>query len=133
MWTGRLRYFGFGLLLLGLLGALLLTWLLFNVVVFSVFGSASVFFLLLSWVIWDGVRQTSPESLRARGVNLDDGALRIMDPGLRREFSPFLLPNGRVPSARRVSGRPAPSHGKPSTGNGQESAETAHGPHGARC
>ena len=101
MWTGRLRYFGFGLLLLGLVGALLLTWLLFNVVVFSVFGSAAVFFLLLSWVIWDGVRQTTPESLVARGASLNDDALLIIDPGLRREFAPFVPFAGRVPSARR--------------------------------
>ena len=56
---------------------------------------------MLGVLIWDGIRQTSPESLRARGVNPDDGALRIMDPGLRREFSPFLLPHGRRPSASR--------------------------------
>ena len=82
-------------------GALLLTWLLFNVVVFSVFGSAGVFFLLLSWVIWDGVRQTTPESLAARGATLNDDAVLIMDPGLRREFAPFVPFAGRAPAARR--------------------------------
>ena len=101
MLNGRLRNYGYGLLLLGLVGALLLTWLLFNVVVLSVFGSATVFFLLLSWVIWDGVRQTSPESLAARGASPNDDALKIMDPGLRREYAPFVPFAGRAQSARR--------------------------------
>ena len=101
MLNGRLRNYGYGLLLLGLIGALLLTWLLFNVVVLSVFGSATLFFLLLSWVIWDGVRQTSPESLAARGASANDDALKIMDPGLRREYAPFVPFAGRAQSARR--------------------------------
>jgi len=101
MWTGRLRYFGFGLLLLGLLGALLLTWLLFSLLASGIVGCLIAIFLVLAVLIWDGIRQTSPDSLRARGVPPDDRALRIMDPGLRREFSPFLLPFGRGPSASR--------------------------------
>jgi probable Rubsico expression protein CbbX len=108
MWTGRLRYFRFGLLLLGGLGALLLTWLLSNVLVLSVFGSAAVFFALLFWVIWDGVRQTSPESLAARGASTNDHALQIMDPGLRREYAPFVPFVGRGPSARRSRRAVAP-------------------------
>jgi probable Rubsico expression protein CbbX len=80
---------------------LLLTWLLFSLLASGIVGCLIAVVLALAVVIWDGMRQTSPESLRARGVSPDDGALRIMDPGLRREFSPFLLPNGRVPSASR--------------------------------
>ena len=102
MWTGRLRYFGFGLLLLGLVGALLLTWLLFNVIVFGIVVSAVAVILVLSWVTWDGLRQTTPENLAARGLNPDDDTLRIIEPGLRREYSAFVPTVGRRgPSVRR--------------------------------
>jgi probable Rubsico expression protein CbbX len=49
----------------------------------------------------DGWRQTSPESLAARGFKPDPG-LNVMDPGLRREWAPV------IPAAvsRRISGNP---------------------------
>jgi probable Rubsico expression protein CbbX len=95
MWTGRLRNFGFGVLLLCLVAALPLTWLLFNVIAFGVVASTVAILVVLCLVTWDGLRQTSLENLAARGINPDDHTLQIMDPGLRREFSPF------VPSAFR--------------------------------
>jgi probable Rubsico expression protein CbbX len=95
MWTGRLRHFGFGFLLLALVGVLLLTWLLFNIIVFGIVGSTVAVILLLSWVTWDGLRQTTPENLAARGLNPGDDTLQIIEPGLRREYSAF------VPSAVR--------------------------------
>ena len=102
MWTGRLRNFGFGLLLLGVVGALLLTWLLFNFLVFGIVGSIFAITLILSWVTWDGMRQSSPASLAARGITPDDDTLRIIDPGLRREYSAFVPSAGRRgPSASR--------------------------------
>ena len=102
MWTGRLRNFGFGLLLLGVVGALLLTWLLFNFLVFGIVGSTVAVMLILAWVTWDGMRQSSPESLAARGITPDDDTLRIIDPGLRREYSAFVPSAGRrAPSASR--------------------------------
>ena len=58
---------------------------------------------MLGWVTWDGMRQTTPESLAARGVNPDDDTLRIMDPGLRREFSAF--PPAHRPAAVRQRSR----------------------------
>jgi probable Rubsico expression protein CbbX len=102
MLTGRLRYFGFGFLLLGLVGALLLTWLLFNIIVFGIVGSTVAVILVLSWVTWDGVRQTTPENLAARGLNPDDATLQIIEPGLRREYSAF-APTAvrRRPTVRR--------------------------------
>jgi len=101
MWTGRLRNFGFGLLLLGVVGALLLTWLLFNFLVFGIVGSTVAVMLILAWVTWDGMRQSSPESLAARGITPDDDTLRIIDPGLRREYSAFVPSIGRRgPSSR---------------------------------
>jgi probable Rubsico expression protein CbbX len=101
MWTGRLRYFGFGLLLLGLVGALLLTWLLFSLLTFGIVGGIIAVSLVLAWVTWDGMRQTTPSSLAARGLNPDDDTLRIIDPGLRREYSAFVPGIGWGPSANR--------------------------------
>jgi probable Rubsico expression protein CbbX len=101
MWTGRARNFGFGLLLLGLVGVLLLTWLLFNVIVFGIVSSTVTITLILAWVTWDGMRQTTPESLAARGVTPDDDTLRIIDPGLRREYSAFVPSVGGRPPGRR--------------------------------
>jgi probable Rubsico expression protein CbbX len=95
MWTGRLRVFGFGFLLLGLVGALLLIWLLFNIIVFGIVGSTVGVILVLAWVTWDGMRQTTPESLTARGLNPDDASLQIIEPGLRREYSAFVPSAGR--------------------------------------
>ena len=48
MWTGRLRYFGFGLLLLGLVGALLLTWLLFSLLASGIVGCLIAISLVLA-------------------------------------------------------------------------------------
>jgi probable Rubsico expression protein CbbX len=101
MWTGRLRYFVFGLLLLGLVGALLLTWLLFSLLAFGIVGGIIAVCLVLTWATWDGMRQTTPSSLAARGINPDDDTLRIIDPGLRREYSAFVPSIGWGPSANR--------------------------------
>jgi probable Rubsico expression protein CbbX len=102
MWTNRLRKYGFGLLLLGLVGALLLTWLLFNFLVFGIVASTVALMLALAWGTWDGIRQSSPENLAARGITPDDDTLRIIDPGLRREFSALVPSVGRRgPSGRR--------------------------------
>jgi probable Rubsico expression protein CbbX len=95
MWTGRLRHFGIGFLLLALVGALLLTWLLFNIIVFGIVGSTVAVILVLVWVTWDGLRQTTPENLAARGLNPDDATLQIIEPGLRREYSAFVPSVGR--------------------------------------
>ena len=102
MWTGRLRYLGIGFLLLALVGALLLTWLLFNIIVFGIVSSTVAIILMLSWATWDGLRQTTPENLAARGLNPDDATLQIIEPGLRREYSAF-VPSAvrRVPSVSR--------------------------------
>jgi probable Rubsico expression protein CbbX len=141
MWTGRLRYFGFGLLLLGLVGALLLTWLLFSLLAFGIVGGVIAISLVLALATWDGMRQTTSSSLAARGINPDDDTLRIMDPGLRREYSAFIPGVGRRPSAGRGRGRvravtppgrsrlPAPDAGavtKPArtTGRGRRRGET---------
>jgi probable Rubsico expression protein CbbX len=102
MWTGRLRHFGIGFLLLALVGALLLTWVLSNIIVFGIVGSTVALMLALCWATWDGVRQTTPENLTARGLSPDDDTLRIIEPGLRKEYS-AILPSAvrRAPSGSR--------------------------------
>jgi probable Rubsico expression protein CbbX len=45
---------------------------------------------------WDTYRQTSTSSLAARGIYLDGRNLPVLDPGLRREFAPMLLPSAGV-------------------------------------
>jgi probable Rubsico expression protein CbbX len=138
MWTSRLRYFGFGLLLLGLVGALLLTWLLLSLPAFGIVGGVIAVSLVLALATWDGMRQTTLSSLAARGINPDDDTLRIMDPGLRREYSAFIPGVGRRPSASRGRVRavtppgrsrlPAPDAGavtKPArSGRGRRQGET---------
>jgi probable Rubsico expression protein CbbX len=101
MRTGRLRYYGFGVLLLGLAGVLALVWLMFNVTIFGIAVSTVAIGLLLFAITWDGMRQGTPESLAARGVIPDDDTLRIVDPGLRREFSSMTPPVHRGASANR--------------------------------
>ena len=103
MWTGRLRYFGFGLLLLGLAGASGAGLADVQPQIFGIAASTVAIGSVLFVVTWDVMRQSSPESLAARGITPDDDTLRIMDPGLRREFSPMLLPSAvrRGPSASR--------------------------------
>jgi probable Rubsico expression protein CbbX len=97
-----MRHLGIGFLLLALVGALLLTWLLFNIIVFGIVGSTVAVIVVLSWATWDGLRQTTPENLAARGLNPDDATLQIIEPGLRREYSAF-VPSAvrRVPSVSR--------------------------------
>jgi probable Rubsico expression protein CbbX len=90
-----MRNLGIGFLLLALVGALMLTWLLFNIIVFGIVGSTVGVILVLAWVTWDGLRQTTPENLAARGLNPDDATLQIIEPGLRREYSAFVPSVGR--------------------------------------
>ena len=108
MGTVRLRYTGFGLLLLVVAGALLVAWLrlshgMFAVVV-GVIGSFSV--LLVS--MWDGWRQTSLANLTSRGIYPDsDRSLPVMDPGLRREYAPLLPSAARWRMSGTGARRPA--------------------------
>jgi probable Rubsico expression protein CbbX len=109
----RLRYPALGILLLGVIAALLLTYRLSHVL-FASFAVAVGFVLLSVGIVAlarDGWRQTSPENLGSRGFR--PGAVRgmgVMDPGLRRDYSPIL------PAAvtRRRTGTRAPRRAVPS-------------------
>ena len=89
MRTPRLRYTGFGLLLLVVIVGLLLAWLRLNHVMFAVLVVGLGTFAALFVSFWDGWRQTTAESLISRGINPEsDRDLPIMDPGLRRDWGP---------------------------------------------
>jgi len=100
MWAARLRYSGLGILLLGVTVGLWMAWRLSHTLFAVVVGSI-VFVLTVLWLIRDGWRQTSPESLTSRGFRPDHD-LNVMDPGLRREYAAI------IPAAvsRRISGNP---------------------------
>jgi probable Rubsico expression protein CbbX len=113
MRSTRLRYSTLGILLLGVIAALLWTWRLSHV--WFVSFAIAVGFVVLSVAIVglarDGWRQTSPENLGSRGFR--PGTVRgmgVMDPGLRRDYSPIL------PAAvtRRRTGTRAPRRAVPS-------------------
>ncbi len=89
----RLRYPALGILVLGVIAALLLTYRLSHVwfVWLAVMVGIVVLSVVLVVLARDGWRQTSPESLNSRGFR--PGTVRgmgVMDPGLRRDYSPIL-------------------------------------------
>jgi probable Rubsico expression protein CbbX len=99
MWTARLRYSGLGILL-GVAVALWMAWQLSHAL--SVVAAVLIVVILTAFLIArDTLRQTSPESLAARGVT--PGSVRrvdMMDPGLRRDMV-GILPAAAI---RRMSG-----------------------------
>jgi probable Rubsico expression protein CbbX len=118
MGTARLRYTGYGLFLLVATGALLTAWMRLSFGLFLVIASTFAAFLVVCVVVRDGWNQTSTDNLNSRGIYPESmRSLRVMDPGLRQEYSPLVpafirhrMPGSRsrraaVPSATR--GRPA--------------------------
>ena len=101
MWTTRLRYSVLGLLLAGAVVALLLTWRVNHLLFGSIAGSIA--FIALSvgllMVARDGWHQTSPDSLNSRGFR---PGVTVMDPGLRRDYSPMIPAS----VSRRIAGNP---------------------------
>jgi probable Rubsico expression protein CbbX len=116
MRTARLRYSGLGLLLLGVIAALVTAWLLLNHVMFAVVVCVVVILLIHLAVILDGLRQSSSASLTSRGIFPDSGqGLNVMDPGLRREWAPVIPPA----VSRRMSGTRARRQAVPSATRAQ--------------
>src|ERR1700753_1698928 len=104
MRTTRLRYFGLGLLLPAVAVALLMTWRLSHVLFGIVIGFICLVVMVLA-LARDGWRQTSPDSLHARGFAPD--AVRggkVPEQRRRRNYTPVF------PAAvsRRISGNPGP-------------------------
>ena len=105
MWTTRLRYSGLGILLVGVVVALLVAWRVNHVLFGSIAGSIAFIALSLALlaVARDGWHQTSPDSLSSRGFR--PGSVRgmtVMDPGLRRDYSPMIPAS----VSRRIAGNP---------------------------
>jgi probable Rubsico expression protein CbbX len=109
MGTARLRYTGYGLLLLIVVGALLVAWLRLSHGVFAIIACVFVFFSVLSLFIWDGWRQTTTDSLASKGIYPESAqGLRVMDPGLRREYDAPLIPSALRRRTPKTPARRAP-------------------------
>jgi probable Rubsico expression protein CbbX len=104
MRAARLRdYSGLGVLLLGVTVALLIAWLRVSHVLLALAAGLVFCGVAVVLIAWDGWRQTSPESLTARGITPDfAGSFPVTDPGLRREIVPIFP----APSLRRMSSAP---------------------------
>ncbi len=89
MWTLRLRFSRLALLLFAAIGVLV-AWLLLNHLVFVFLACAIAFFVFMLAIAWDGWRQTSPSNLAALGLRPGDRELRMMDPGLQRDYQPMV-------------------------------------------
>ena len=103
MGTTRLRYTGYGLFLLVATGALLMAWMRLSFGLFLVIASTFAAFLAVFVVVRDGWNQTSTDSLNSRGIYPESmRSLRVMDPGLRREYSPLVpaFVRHRMPGSR---------------------------------
>jgi probable Rubsico expression protein CbbX len=117
MGTTRLRYTGYGLFLLVATGALLIAWMRLSFGLFLVIASTFAAFLAVFVVVRDGWNQTSTDNLNSRGIYPESmRSLRVMDPGLRREYSPLVpaFVRHRMPSSRsRRAAPPSASRGRP--------------------
>jgi probable Rubsico expression protein CbbX len=96
MWSTRLRHSALGIVLLGVLAALLWA-LLVSLVLFVLLAACVVLLAGIVMIARDAFRQTSPESLNSRGLRPDVGVLDpvlrreiVLDPGLRREIVPLV-------------------------------------------
>ena len=127
MWRTRLRYSALGILLLGVIAALLSAWWLSHVW-FTVVAIVVGFFVLCAAIVGlarDGWRQTSPENLSSRGFRPGVSTIGVMDPGLRREYAPILpgaltrrrgstrVRHSAVSSASSASSAPSAATAKP--------------------
>jgi probable Rubsico expression protein CbbX len=86
MWSTKIRKSALGILVLGVIAALVSSWLA-SPVLFAIIAGSLVLCVGV-WMIWrDGWRQTSPRSLNSRGFR---PGVVVMDPGLRRDIVPLV-------------------------------------------
>ena len=102
---------GFGVLLLGVGAALLVSWRSSHLF-FGILLGVMAIFLTLASIGWNAWQQTSPEALISRGIPLDSPeSFATMDPGLRRDLT-FMNP--AAVTRRKPGFRPArPAEHKP--------------------
>jgi len=108
MWSIRLRYSALGILLLGVIAALVTAWLVSHVL-FGIVTGCLVLTAVMVVIARDGWRQTRAENLNSRGFRPGTSGIGVMDPGLRRDYAPILpaAVNRRMTSTR--ARRPAVS------------------------
>jgi probable Rubsico expression protein CbbX len=107
MWTTRLRYSGLGLLLVGLAVGLVEAWRLSPVLFGIVIGSVLLAVAILA-LARDGWSQTSSRNLTADGfVAQSAQGVRVMDPGLRRDWAPMIPAAASWRIAGNTKPRPA--------------------------
>jgi ATPase family associated with various cellular activities (AAA) len=102
-WTARLRYMGFGLLLLVVTGGLLTAWVQLSHFFFTLIAIILGTLVALFAYFWDGWRQTTAESLTSRGIYPETvRELSITEPGLRRDWGGIApaAAGWRTPSTR---------------------------------
>jgi probable Rubsico expression protein CbbX len=130
MWTGRRLYIGFGLLFVAIAIVLLLVWLLIGFLAFGIVASTIAIFLMLAAITWDGMRQATPENLAAQGLSPDDSTLQVLEPGLRREYAPFVpaaLRRGPTVNRGRVRAVTPPGRSRLPAAPGRTPAKAARG------
>ena len=120
----RLRYTGFGLLLLVVAVGLLVAWLKMSHAYFTLLVILLAGFVATCAFLWDGLRQTTSEELTARGIYPESvRALPITDPGLRREWTPLIPSRDR----QRTRSTRARSAAVPSGGRARSAAPATTG------
>jgi probable Rubsico expression protein CbbX len=106
-----MRYRGRALLVLGTVVGLLVAWLELSHLWFAICAVVVVTILTGVVALWDGMRQTTTQNLRSRGITPESAAGgTIIDPGLRRgEWTPVFGGGATRRSAYRPRRSAAPA------------------------
>ena len=105
-----MRYPGLGLLALAVTVGLVMVWLRIGHVWFAICAVVVAVIVMGLLAMWDGMRQTTPHSLTARGITPESvGGGTIVDPGLRRDWVRVIGATGTRRSGNRMRRPPAPS------------------------
>jgi probable Rubsico expression protein CbbX len=107
MGTGRIRYLGLGLLALAVTVGLVTVWLRLGRAWFAIFAVPVAVLAMGLLAMWDGMRQTTARGLTSRGITPESVGGTIIDPGLRRQWTPVAGAVGTRRSASRARRPPA--------------------------
>jgi probable Rubsico expression protein CbbX len=113
MGTGRIRYPGLGLLALAVTVGLVMAWLRLGRVWFAIFAVPVAVLAMGVLAMWDGVRQTTARNLTSRGLTPESVGGTIIEPGLRRTWTPVAGAVGTQRSAGRARRPAAPQAARP--------------------
>jgi probable Rubsico expression protein CbbX len=116
-----MRYRGRALLVLGVAVGLAVAWLQLSHLWFAICAVVVVTVLMGVVALWDGMRQTTTQNLHSRGITPESvGGGTIIDPGLRRDWTP--VAGGRA--TRRSAYRPRRPATPPAARPKQQPAST---------